>query len=123
MTQKKRSILNLTPQWIMFDQFWISLKTRNLWLIQLRYAACIMLLGLIIADFIISSITLPVVPLAFLAVSIAGYNVIFHYSIRYLPPAYAPFHGLHFALIQIIADFISLAILIYYTGGMESPFY
>ncbi len=120
---RKRPILSLTPQWIMFEQFWVSLKTRNMWLIHLRYGACVMMMALVIADILLPDITLPAMPLMTLTAVIVAYNIVFHYSIRFLPATYAPFHGLHFALIQITTDFISLAVLIYYTGGIESPFY
>jgi signal transduction histidine kinase len=123
MTKNKRRLLNLTPQWIMFDQFWISLKTRNHWLIQLRYCACFMLAGLLIADAFVPAVTLRSMPIAILGCVILLYNLVFHYSIRWVPSSYARFHGLHFALIQIAIDFVALSILIYFTGGIESPFY
>jgi signal transduction histidine kinase len=116
------NIFVLTPRWIEFDQFWISLKKRNLWLIQLRYAAVALLTGLILLGTLIANIRIATVPLAIVSGTILLYNFILHKAHQYLPAAHAPFHGLHFALIQICLDFLTLALLIYFTGGVESPF-
>ena len=118
----KHNLFVLTPRWIKYDQFWISINKRNLWLILLRYWAVALLAGLILSVGLLPSIQIATAPIAIISVTILIYNLILHRAHRYVPAAQASFHGLHFALIQICLDFIMLAMLIYYTGGVESPF-
>jgi signal transduction histidine kinase len=113
----------LTPSWIMYDQFWSALKQRNLWLIYLRYIAVFMLASVLGGSAFLTYIHVEVVPIAAIAFVILLYNAAFHALHGKLPEGYAKFHGLHFALLQMCADFIALLGLIYCTGGAESPFY
>ncbi len=112
----------LTPRWIMFDQFWIALKSRNRRLIILRYGAIIMLALFLAGAVLLPELGIPVIPVALVTLAILLYNVLLHQALKTLPAEFAPFHGLHFALIQISADLVALLVLTYYTGGVESPF-
>ncbi|MBL0177494.1 MAG: HAMP domain-containing histidine kinase [Ignavibacteria bacterium] len=116
-------MLALTPQWIMFDQFWIALKRRNLWLITLRYGAVLALTVFLAGMAALPQLQVDTLPIAIITVCILAYNVVLHRSIGAVPAAYAPFHGLHFALIQISADLLVLMGIMYFTGGIESPFF
>ncbi|MBE0645549.1 MAG: HAMP domain-containing histidine kinase [Bacteroidetes bacterium] len=116
-------MIELVPKWIMYDEFWRTLKRRNLWLIYLRYAVVSMLLGLVLLGEIIPSIALETFPIGILTVAVLLYNLVFHRSHPALSEGYAPFNGLHFALLQMSCDFLALLALIYLTGGVESPFY
>jgi signal transduction histidine kinase len=122
-TVMKNNLFALTPRWIMFDQFWLSLKKRNLWLIYLRYGAVAMLLGMTFGSLFLPGISISTAPLTVIAVLLLAYNLLMHKTHDLIPPTYAKFHGLHFALIQIIADLLTLAFIIYFTGGVESPFF
>ena len=114
-------MIELVPKWIMYDEFWRTLKRRNLWLIYLRYATVTMLLGLILLGAIISGLRLESLSIGILAVVTIAYNLIFHRTHALVPEGYAPFNGLHYALLQMTCDFLSLLVLVYLTGGIESP--
>ena len=116
-------MLTLTPQWILFDEFWISLKKRNRLFIKLRYGAVVLLSCVIIGIQFLRSIYVDPVPIMFITIGILLYNVLFQYIWNQIPPRHTTFHGVHFALLQISADFLALMILIYYTGGIETPLY
>lgn len=113
----------LTPQWILFDEFWISLKQRNFWFIRLRYGAVILLTGLTAAAQFQRHLYVNPVPLIAIAVGIFCYNLVFHYFWQRIPPRRTRFHGIHFALLQICTDFLALMLVIYFTGGIETPLY
>lgn len=124
------SIFALVPERIKYEQFWIDIKSRNKWLINLRYLAVLMLIALILGfyllDYIFPQFEINTFPIWSIAIGMAIYNVVFHKLWDYLPANYEvgqKFHGLRFSLLQILADFASLMLLIYYTGGIESPVY
>ena len=116
-------MIQLAPQWIMYDEFWRTLKRRNLWIIKLRYVAIAMLLSLLLVGALIESLRVSELSIAIVSAGIILYNVVFHLTHSKLPDGYAPFNGLHFALLQMVMDFGSLIVTIYLTGGVESPFY
>jgi signal transduction histidine kinase len=122
-------LFTLVPPRIQYDQFWVEIKRRNRWLIMLRYGAVIMLTSLIFGIYFLQSIfpsfyvyTLPHWIIAF---SILSYNIIFHYLWQFIPEKKSErgFHSLHFALLQIVFDFIALMLFMYFTGGIESPLF
>lgn len=117
------AMIELVPKWIMYDEFWRTLKRRNLWLIYLRYVSVAMLVGLIILGELLPMLQLESVPIGILALVTLLYNLIFHRTHPLLSEGYAPFNGLHYALLQMICDFIALLVLLYLTGGVESPFF
>ncbi len=116
-------LFELTPSWIMFDTFWRALNRRNRWLILLRWWAVGMLATMVLAVEMLVGLTIETYTVAAIAVVIAAYNVVLSRLLPHVPAAHARFHGLHFALIQIIADLLALMALIHVTGGVESPFY
>jgi len=116
-------MIELIPKWIMYEEFWRALKRRNLWLIRLRYAAAVMLIGIIAAGALFEHVYIDSWVIAGLFCFILLYNATFHRLHRLLPDGYSAFHGLHFALLQMTFDFIALMALIYVTGGVESPFF
>ncbi len=137
--ENKRSIFTLIPGRIDYNQFWVSMRKRNLWLIYLRYGAFLLLASLITGStFIEHSVVrfdIYSLPLWITAVSILIYNLIFHYSWTKLAAKRnwhlgekaeykrSGFRSLHFAMLQICADFIALLAFVYFTGGVESPMY
>lgn len=116
-------MIELAPKWIMYDEFWRTLKRRNLWLITLRYVAVIMLLSLILIGMLVEGLRMDELYIGVLAGVILLYNTVFHRAHPKLPDGFAAFHGLHFALLQMAADFIALLALVYLSGGVDSPFF
>lgn len=133
------SFFTLVPERIKFGQFWVEIRKRNRWLIMLRYGAVAMLsflvLGLYLLDRTIEGFEINILPLFLIAAAILAYNIIFHRIWIILPKikiwidgpnateGQKGLHSLHFSLAQIICDFVSLLLFVYYTGGVESPFY
>ncbi len=133
------SIFNLVPERIQHDQFWFRIGRRNMWLIKLRYGAVALLLFLIYGINLIESsfklLQLNPGPIWIVAASILGYNVLFLFIGKYLErekqkypkrsdyDQVHKFHDLHFSLIQILCDFASLLVFIYFTGGVETPLF
>lgn len=70
------------------------------------------------------NITIPVFKIAILAICILVYNILFHFLWLNFKEISEKFkiHSLHFSLLQISIDFVFLILLIYFTGGVESPF-
>ncbi len=132
-------IFTLVPERIVYSQFWVSVRKRNLWLIYLRYGAVAMLISVIVGVNVVESIAdkfyIHTIPLWLIALSILIYNIIFHRLWHWMyrkrqwgleeKAVYEKegFRSLHFALIQICMDFIALMLYIYFTGGVESPLY
>lgn len=121
-------LFTLVPERIKFDSFWIEIRKRNKWLIHLRYLAVILLLCFVAGSKIIQNyvpdISLPYTKILLLTGLIFCYNLLFHYLWTIFPKISqkVKVHSLHFSLIQIVSDFIVLIFLIYFTGGVESPF-
>ncbi|MGB9770756.1 MAG: sensor histidine kinase [Candidatus Kapaibacteriota bacterium] len=122
------ALLTLVPERINFEGFWIEIRKRNKWLIQLRYLAVVLLLtfafGTKILQIYFGQIHLPFLIILILAGMILIYNILFHLLWIKFPDLKKKFkvHSLHFSLLQIVTDFIFLILLIYFTGGVESPF-
>ncbi len=120
-------MISLIPSWAHhYDEFWKTLRGRNLWFIKLRYgAAVVLLLVLFVSEFIISIKFSPVQHYAILLVTfiILGYNVILHYLRRYVVLKPDSFNPIHHSLIQMLLDITALFLLVYFTGSIESPLF
>lgn len=116
-------MIELVPKWIMYDEFWRTLKRRNLWLIYLRYITVAAMAGLVALGIVFPSLRLESFSIGILALITLLYNIVFHRTHRFVPEDYAPFSGLHYALMQMSCDIAALMVLVYLTGGVESPFY
>jgi signal transduction histidine kinase len=111
-----------------FEQLWSLLINRNRWIIKLRYFVAIAL-----ASFtIVSSILLKLEfskeqfdALIIISILILLYNFLLNFLINtsFVKNDPERFNPMHVSLLQILADQVSLAAVIYYTGGIESPFY
>lgn len=120
-------MLNLVPSWAHhYEEFWMSIRNRNLWFIKLRYGAVAMLAFFIIsAEFFLQiklSDTQQTIIIA-ITVSILCYNGIFHFIRRYVKFDADKFNPFHLSFLQIIFDLTALMLLVYYSGGIESPLY
>ncbi len=120
-------MISLIPSWAHhYDEFWNTLRGRNLWFIKLRYSAVAMLLlVLFISEFIISIKFSAAQNYAILTItaSILLYNLILHYIRRFVVFSPDSFNPIHHALVQMLLDTIALFLLVYYTGTIESPMF
>ncbi len=117
-------MIKLVPDWTKeYVEFWDAIKRRNLLFIKLRYIAVLMLLGF---GYFASLIELQLTPtqkllILFIAVIIFLYNVAFQFIRPKLKSESGKFNPLHLSLLQILFDLTALTILVYFTGGIESP--
>lgn len=120
-------MISLVPSWAQhYDEFWNTLRRRNLWLIKLRYGAVAMLLlVLFIADFIISIKLSPVqhYSVLLLIITIFLYNILLHYLRKFVVLTPGGFNPIHHSIIQMLLDIVSLFLLVYFTGTIESPMF
>lgn len=124
---KLSEIFSLVPSRIQYENFWKEIRKRNLWFIKLRYFAVLLLFFLIIGTELLHRLfpnfEVNRVALAFIMIGILLYNIAFHYLWKIFPDISKKIkiHSLHFSLLQISMDLISLIILVHFTGGVESP--
>lgn len=118
-------MINLVPSWAKhYEEFWMTIRRRNLWFIKLRYAAVVMLLSFIFYPKYFLSIDLSSAQhksLLIITFSILAYNGLFHFIRRFLKHDANSFNPLHLSIIQMIFDLIALLLVVYYTGSIESP--
>lgn len=119
-------MLKIIPDWAIFDEeFWQSIRKRNLWFIKLRYLAVFALFFFIIGykyiiDIKLSSTQSNVILL--ISSIILLYNLVFHYLIRFLRNEANAFNPIHLSILQMVLDLIMLLLLVFYSGGIDSPF-
>ncbi|MGQ9818902.1 MAG: sensor histidine kinase [Candidatus Kapaibacteriales bacterium] len=124
---KLSDLFSLVPARIQYENFWKEIRKRNLWFIQLRYFALLLLFFLIIGTELlrkfIPNFKVNVLALISILCVILTYNLIFHYLWKIFPKISQKIkvHSLHFSLLQICFDLLSLSMLVYFTGGIESP--
>lgn len=118
-------MLNLVPVWAKhYEEFWLTIRRRNLWFIKLRYGAVAMLLILILYPKYFLGVKLSETQssaLLIITISILIYNILFHYIRRFLKHDANSFNPLHLSVFQMIFDLIALMLVVYFTGSVESP--
>lgn len=118
-------MIKLIPDWAVHDEeFWLSIRRRNLWFIKLRYATSAILLLFYFTHSLFLSIQLSneqKSALLCIAFIILLYNLTLHFIRKFLKHDSNAFNPLHLSIIQMILDLSMLLILIYYSGGVESP--
>lgn len=118
-------MIRLVPDWMeKSEEFWKAIKRRNLFFVKLRYIAVIMLFSF---NFLLEE----VIDLHFsdeqhqlilvLSLFLLFYNILIHFARKFLKNIPMTFNPLQLSLLQIIVDLTILTILIYITGGIESP--
>ncbi len=118
-------MIRLVPAWIEnYDEFWDAIKRRNLFFIKLRYIAVFMLL--IFNFFIVEVLKLQlefeqILIITLLAFFLLLYNLLIHFARKFLKNIPQTFNPLQLSLLQIMIDLVSLLLLVYVTGGIESP--
>jgi signal transduction histidine kinase len=124
----KAKLFTLVPERVNYESFWVEIRKRNKWLISLRFAAVGLLITLIVGGYLLNlfvpQFQLQLFPIVIITLCILIYNFIFLWLWKIFPEISRKFkvHSLHFSLLQICFDFIALMLLIYFTGGVESPF-
>jgi len=118
-------MIRLVPAWMeKSEEFWKAIKRRNLFFVKLRYIAVIML-------FLFNFLLEEVIALHFtdeqhqliliLTLFLLIYNMLIHFARKFLKNIPMTFNPLHLSLLQIVVDLTILIILVYITGGIESP--
>lgn len=120
-------MIKLVPDWALEQkEFWEAIRTRNLWFINLRYIVVMMLsIFLLVTNFIfkINYSESQLFAGLIITASILIYNIFLHRLRKYVKFDVNKFNPLYLSLIQMILDLIALLLLVYYTGGIESPLY
>ncbi|NUN09569.1 MAG: HAMP domain-containing histidine kinase [Ignavibacteriaceae bacterium] len=118
-------ILSLAPEWaVHYKEFWETVKTRNLWFIRLRYLAVVLLVGYILTTHLLLGFRYTNEQFVILFGSsffLLGYNLMFDKIWGKTEAMSGGFNVLHFSLLQMIQDLLTLFVIVYYTGGPESP--
>jgi len=117
----------LVPDWANEQkEFWELIRRRNLWFIKLRYAIVMLLITFLFFTTFIFKINYSETQLiagVVIITSILFYNFILHRARKYVRFDIGRFNPLYVSLIQMELDLIALLMLVYYTGGIESPLY
>lgn len=117
----------LIPSWARYyEEFWQTIRKHNLWFIKLRYGAVVMLAGFILSTELLLNLTFTTLQLWVLIIitsAILLYNILFWRFRNFLDNNHKNYNPLHFSLIQMILDLTALWLLVYYTGGIETPLY
>lgn len=123
----KKLMLNMVPEWAREQrEFWESVRRRNLWFIKLRYGFVTTLVIFILISIAILKIDLSQIQLiAISAIALLSltYNIILHRLRKYVKLEVNTFNPLYLSLIQMLLDLLFLLLLVYFTGGIESPLY
>lgn len=117
----------MVPEWAREQpEFWEAIRRRNLWFIKLRYAIVVMLIIFLFLTTFIFKINYSETQLiagAIIIASIFFYNSVLHRLRRFVRFDANRFNPLYLSLFQMILDLIALLLLVYFTGGIESPLY
>lgn len=122
-------MLNFVPiHTIDFEQLWALISTRNRWFINIRYyiiAAFVLFVLIMQYIFKINFNDEQLWAFAIITFCLFLINVFYGFIDRsgIIKNAVDGFNQLHFSFNQIIIDFLAIALITYYTGGVESPFY
>jgi len=121
-------MINLIPSSTYnLEQLWQTIRNRNRWFVKLRFVAGIsaLLLSIFLKFFPGLGLTdYQFIVLVSLSVVIILYNLVFKYvsEAKFVKESPESFNHLHISLLQIILDLISLLLITYMTGNVESPF-
>ncbi len=118
-------MFELVPEWAShYEEFWLTIRRRNLWFIKLRYGAAVMLLFSIFFSKFFLEIEFSKVQqnsITSITILILFYNLAFHTLRKYLKHDAKKFNPLHLSILQMIFDLFALMSIIYFTGSVESP--
>ncbi len=120
-------MIKLSPDWALnYEEYWKTIKSRNVWFIQIRYIAVVMFVTLFLVAHHILKINFSAEQLDWfiiISVSIAFYNIILNLVINKVTCTPNNFNQLHLSLIQMCFDLVALTLIVYFTGHLETPLY
>ena len=120
-------MFKLVPEWAHdYEAFWQSMRNRNLWFIHIRYGAVLMLGSIfLIASYFFNFNFSEIQKVSLISITaiILLYNITLHWLRKYLKCTPGKFNPLHFSLLQIVLDLITLQLLVYFTGSIETPLF
>jgi signal transduction histidine kinase len=118
-------MFELVPEWAShYEEFWLTIRKRNIWFIKLRYGAVVMLLLFLFFSKYLLGIDFSAIQqfsIALITTVILFYNFIFHFIRGFLKHDANKFNPLHLSILQMICDLIALMLIVYFTGSVESP--
>ena len=118
-------MIKLVPEWAKYYQeFWTTIRRRNLWFVKLRYGAVLMLIILIFypENFLgVSFSPTQKNSLFLITILILIYNIVFHFIRKFVKNDSNAFNPLHLSVLQMTLDLIALTLVVYFTGSSESP--
>jgi len=116
-------MINLIPsKTFNTEEFWSLIKTHNEWLIKLRFLAVVMLVASLFSSMALFNISrFQFVSILVISLTIFTYNLILKRLLQKYDSAGGNINSIHISLLQIILDLFQLFLIIYLTGGIESP--
>jgi len=119
------SMIALIPSWAHHnEEFWNSINKRNNRFIKLRYGAAAMLFTLMITGVYLFGLKLTqpqIIYISATTLSILVYNIILVRMKKFLLNSALKFNPVHISVIQMVLDLTALFVLVYFTGGVETP--
>jgi len=111
-----------------FEQLWALISSRNRWFISIRYvvAGAVAAFALVMQYvFKIGFGQNQVWAMVLISASLFFVNILYGFvdAKGFIKNEVSKFNPLHFAFNQIVLDLLAIALLSYYMGGIESPFY
>lgn len=120
-------MFKIVPEWAYnYEEFWDAVKRRNQWFIKLRYLTVFLLsfFLLFMSNVFEKSLTdFQNQFILIVIISILFYNLLLHFLSDKVKSQPRKFNCLHYSLLQMVLDLLSLLFLVYATGGIDSPFY
>jgi hypothetical protein len=120
-------MMSMVPEWARDQkEFWEAIRRRNLWFIKLRYGIVVLLTTFLFFTTFIFKINYSETQLIagiIIIASILIYNVTLHRLRKFVKFDPEKFNPIYLSLFQMILDLIALLLLVYFTGGIESPLY
>lgn len=116
-------MINLIPsKTFNTEEFWSLIKTHNEWLIRLRFYAVVMLVASLFSAMALLQVSkFQAFSILIISVSIFTYNLLLKYLLKRYDSVQENINSIHISLLQIILDLFQLFLIIYLTGGVESP--
>ncbi len=120
-------MFSLVPSWAnRYADYWDTIRKRNLWLINLRFGAVVMLAGFLISSILILKFSFgktQFIALLLITFLILIYNLILKRLSKFIKTIPGHFNPLHFSLLQMILDLTALLLIVYFTGSIETPLF
>lgn len=116
-------MINLIPsKTFNTEEFWSLIKKHNEWLIKLRFLAVAMLVASLFSSMILFDVSrFQFVSILVISLTIFTYNFVLKKLLQKYDSVGGNINSIHISLLQIILDLFQLFLIIYLTGGIESP--